>query len=197
MVCFVPCKQYSTHTFCIKLAGSLLETRKNVDKVVNGLYIYKNNFARGVIMKKQTVIVLQGKGEMGKSTTLRKLIEILEKGNAEKIGKPEKERRKDDTWAVFDYNDRIIGITTSGDNEDELKPVIEYELPENCDIIVCAARTKGSSVDYINNHFKKDLIIWLGRFSATSDNKDFNMDELQKSTNEWQAEKIKDIIDNL
>ena len=83
-------------------------------------------------MKKKTVIVLQGKGEMGKSTTLRKLIEILEKENAEKIGKPEKERRKNDTWSVFDYNGRIIGVTTSGDNEDELKPVIECELPENC-----------------------------------------------------------------
>ena len=150
-----------------------------------------------IIMKRQIVIVLQGKGKRGKSTTLRKLIEILTKENAEKIGKLENERRKSDTWAVFDYNGRIIGITTSGDNEDELKPVIEYELPENCDIIVCASRTKGSSVDYINDHFKKDLIIWLGRFSASSDNKDFNIDELQKSTNEWQAEKIKDIIDNL
>lgn len=148
-------------------------------------------------MKRQIVIVLQGKGERGKSTTLRRLIEILEKENAEKIGEPEKERKKNDTWAAFEYNGRIIGITTSGDNEDELKPVIEYELPENCNIIVCAARTKGSSVDYINDHFKKDLIIWLGRFSATSDNKDFDMDELQKSTNECQAEKIKDIIDNL
>lgn len=150
-----------------------------------------------IIMKRQIVIVLQGKGERGKSTTLRRLIEILEKENAEKIGEPEKERKKNDTWAAFEYNGRIIGITTSGDNEDELKPVIEYELPENCNIIVCAARTKGSSVDYINDHFKKDLIIWLGRFSATSDNKDFDMDELQKSTNECQAEKIKDIIDNL
>lgn len=150
-----------------------------------------------IIMKKQTVIVLQGKGERGKSTTLRKLIEILEKENAEKIGKPEKERRKNDTWAVFDYNGRIIGITTSGDNEDELKPVIECELPENCNIIVCASRTKGSSVDYINNHFQNALIIWLGRFSASSDDNQFNMEELQKNTNEWQAEKIKDIINIL
>ena len=37
-----------------------------------------------IIMKKQTVIVLQGKGERGKSTTLRKLIEILEKGKRRK-----------------------------------------------------------------------------------------------------------------
>lgn len=142
-------------------------------------------------MKKQTVIVLQGKGEMGKSTTLYYLIQAL------KNKKTYDDFDRYDKCDVIYYKDKKIGVTTSGDNKDKLKRAIENNLPENCDIIVCAARTKGSSVDYIKDHFKKDLIIWLGRFSATSDNKDFDMDELQKSTNEWQAEKIKDIIDNL
>lgn len=144
-----------------------------------------------IIMKKQTVIVLQGKGEMGKSTTLYYLIQAL------KNKKTYDDFDRYDKCDVIYYKDKKIGVTTSGDNKDKLKRDIEKNLPENCDIIVCASRTKGSSVDYINDHFKKDLVIWLGRFSASSDDNEFNIEELQKNTNEWQAEKIKDIIDNL
>lgn len=125
-------------------------------------------------MKRQIVIVLQGKGEMGKSTTLYYLIQAL------KNKKPYDDFDRYDKCDVIYYKDKKIGVTTSGDNKDKLKRDIEKNLPENCDIIVCAARTKGSSVDYINDHFKKDLIIWLGRFSALSDDQDFDMEELQK-----------------
>ena len=89
-------------------------------------------------MKRQIVIVLQGKGEMGKSTTLYYLIQAL------KNKKTYDDFDRYDKCDVIYYKDKKIGVTTSGDNKDKLKRAIEKNLPENCDIIVCAARTKGS-----------------------------------------------------
>ena len=104
----------------------------------------------------KTLYALQGAGEKGKSSTLNILIDELAKKypNAPKrILIPGMGR---DQQVIFDnLNGHIIGIETQGDPNSRLPQSLKDFAKEQCDIIFCACRTSGSTVDAIQNFAKQ------------------------------------------
>lgn len=135
------------------------------------------------------IIALYGKGDAGKSTTLLMLIAKLMKKHADtcilppsrsltaKAVEQELERRvkatnrKDkyvqDEVVKFEINGHVVGITTQGDNDGCLKNA--FKQFTDCDIVICATRSSGSSVDYVQRIVGKENVIWYRQCDFSCD----------------------------
>jgi len=75
----------------------------------------------------------------------------------------------DDIYAILDYRNRKIGIASMGDpgsgQEEYLRRMVEEE---RCEIIVCASRTKGGTVDCVDRYARKYgyRLVWLSPFAG-------------------------------
>ena len=78
-----------------------------------------------------------------------------------------------DKFAIFEVKGKKIVVSTQGDPDSYQKEGLLRAVNDNADIIVCASRTKGSTVndiyDTTNGHYE---IIWFNNFYA--DNKDLS-----------------------
>ena len=126
------------------------------------------------------IVALYGKGDAGKSTTLLMLIVKLMKKYGDsctllpsrnltvKAIEQELERRvkatkrKDkevqDEVVKFEISGHIVGITTQGDNSWLLEKA--FKQFTDCDIVICATRSSGCSVDYAQRMADNDSVIW-------------------------------------
>lgn len=143
-------------------------------------------------------IVLYGRSNLGKTTTLKKTIRVLlEKGykaeksteNLEQIIADSK--NKDDVYALFVIDGKKVGISTHGDNEDCYNN--DFRSLGECDFNVCACHTRGQTIDYIKSKFNKN-IIWINKFSYEQKNNYFNGSEMQNQVNELQANYLAELI---
>ena len=104
----------------------------------------------------KALYALQGAGQRGKSSTLNILIDELAKKypNATKrILIPGMGR---DQQVIFDnLNGHVIGIETQGDPNSRLPQSLKDFAKAQCDIIFCACRTSGSTVDAIQSFAKQ------------------------------------------
>lgn len=114
-----------------------------------------------------TIIALRGKGNSGKSTTIRSLHSLLVGSNYELISS-----NLDNRWdfvAIFQKDGVLIGVTSSGDTYDVLHLRLGELIDNKCTICVCACRTfdrvppgtnaainefPGFSVEYIDKTFE-------------------------------------------
>jgi len=88
------------------------------------------------------VIVLTGKVNSGKTTTLNKLFEKIHKlQNAEILRKNEIEGNRDFS-AILKIDSIKIGIISYGDYLVQFKEVFNEFEKEQVDILICAARSK-------------------------------------------------------
>jgi len=94
-------------------------------------------------MKK--TIALQGRGHIGKSTTLRRLYTDFLLKNGYKLIKYE-DHGDVDFLAILEKDGELIGITSAGDNYDLLQKRVTILVEAGCTIIVCACRTREGSV---------------------------------------------------
>ena len=102
------------------------------------------------------IIVLYGKGNTGKSTSIRRFYEKYVKDN------PLFAINKDDIGTLdlrlrATYKGKIVGIFSHGDSEWWVKDGFDYV--GECDVVICACRSKGAAMDYIKS--KSSGIIWL------------------------------------
>nr|WP_314781798.1 hypothetical protein [uncultured Treponema sp.] len=104
----------------------------------------------------KALYALQGVSKKGKSSTLNILIDELAKKypNATKrILIPG--RGRDQQVIFYNLNGHIIGIETQGDPNSRLPQSLKDFATAQCDIIFCACRTSGSTVDAIQNFAKQ------------------------------------------
>ena len=107
-------------------------------------------------------IVLVGKGEKGKTTTLKEVIRKLIEGGARGTVASQNNFKgmkttddidvvleKGDVSVELTYNNQKIGITTFGDNRGSIEEKIVIFIRDNCDCIICASRPSGTSNSYI------------------------------------------------
>ena len=89
-------------------------------------------------------------------------------------------------------NDKKYGLTTYGDNENLLK--IAFEFFTDCDIVICAMRTRGSSYKYIKR-LNTDLVR-VSKIYIEDDRKNItkNLYEQMKNCNEKQVEILIEIL---
>jgi hypothetical protein len=96
-----------------------------------------------------TVFVLKGRSNVGKSTVIRKVYELLirkYKGSTE-----EYLDSGSDIRVVLTINKIKVGIESQGDIGEILDKSLELFLKVRCKIIICATRTRGQTVNTIEN----------------------------------------------
>ena len=109
------------------------------------------------------IIVLQQKSNSGKTTVLAKLYHKLSV-SYKKLAF-QKENDYEDFSTIFDINGHLVGITSIGDSEKELKHAFEFFEKYNCELAVACCHKKndnGKSKEYIvkKAHEYKAKIIW-------------------------------------
>ena len=94
-------------------------------------------------MKKQ-LIALRGPSNVGKSTSLHLLYRLLV---SDPVAKPlsfTAHGWKLDFVAIIEIAGYKVGLTNRGDVPKTLKEVLRALVRKRCDIVVCAARTRGT-----------------------------------------------------
>lgn len=104
------------------------------------------------------------RGNWGKTNTLLKVIDLLKRKTPpiveEHIGEVDK-------YAVFELDGKTIVINTQGDPDSYQKVGLQRAINDDADIIVCASRTKGSTVETIYEIAGDDYdIIWFSNFHS-------------------------------
>lgn len=124
---------------------------------------------------KKTAFAVWGHSGQGKSDTVKKITELLIQNypNAPK------------EFAILDfkYDIRVvitigkikIGIESMGDPNSRLFESLETFVKVKCDIIICATRTSGATVDAVNELYNKEKydIVWVTNYR--SNEKDTNV----------------------
>jgi hypothetical protein len=99
----------------------------------------------------RTIIVVQGKSEIGKTPAIVKVYELLMSGTlalpCKNLRKPLRFGKKDeDVLAVLKYNKKCIGINSMGDPDSDLLERLEGLAKKKCKVILTASRTSRSTV---------------------------------------------------
>lgn len=106
-------------------------------------------------MRLHRIIVLCGRANLGKTRTLRMVIDKL---NGESISYATR-----DTKTICHYNDQTIAIATKGDNAAELRANVSYFKSHPCDIAITAARSRGGTHDVIKAYAQETgaEVVWI------------------------------------
>jgi hypothetical protein len=121
-------------------------------------------------MKSKNVFALYGTANAGKSTTLRKLYELLTKAYPaahiqiiHPVGV--------DFTVIIEIDGVLIGIESQGDPGSRLAVSIELFAKRGCFVIVCATRTRGGTVAIVEALKPEFAITWHRKVAGEEDDK--------------------------
>ena len=109
-------------------------------------------------MMDKKIIALQGTSSRGKTTTLKLLIaemskkhpvDIIDNSTAEQV-------------AIVDIDGKKVGITTRGDSQYCLET--DFKRLGDCDLYVCACRSKGETLRFLENESRSGLLLYHGKW---------------------------------
>ena len=118
-------------------------------------------------------IVLVGKDNTGKTTTLKKVIDELIAKGAKIVNDPAFNKfgscvtsasqlpvsAQNEITILLEYKNKRIGITTYGDTEDVLNTKIDLFIRVGCTHIICGSHPDGSNVyTYLENTARKNNV---------------------------------------
>jgi hypothetical protein len=97
----------------------------------------------------EQIIVLSGKSNIGKSETIKIVYKLLlEKyPSLQTILQPAATRKE--IRVVIEINGKCIGIESRGDSRTHVDTALKIFADHECDIILCASRTRGGSWDAV------------------------------------------------
>ena len=138
------------------------------------------------------IITLQGKGNTGKTRTLKCLIEkIKQQHEIEELYVG-----NENAVIITKINNKKLGVTTYGDTRKELEE--KFDLMGECDFYVCASRSKGDTLKFLEEETAQGILIKHGKWYFES--KDYKCDfkNIVSEINNMQTQVIyKEIIDIL
>lgn len=105
-------------------------------------------------MKKQ-LIALRGRSCVGKSSTLHLLYKLLLAHPGTKPLHFKAQGRKLDFIAIVSIEGITVGIFNRGDVPATVQDLLEQLVAEKCQVIVCAARTKGKIENVLKSQGRK------------------------------------------
>lgn len=102
----------------------------------------------------KVAICLASAANHGKSKSLKKLVQLF----------TGEECSEQDIVRIFEYRGLQVGISSSGDTPECLKPGFDKLIAAKCDVLVCACRTKGAAANYAFNTARNIgyEVIWMG-----------------------------------
>jgi len=114
------------------------------------------------------IIALRGKGNSGKTTTIRILHDLLMTNGYTEVQSNFRINSGDFT-TIFNKKNSLIGITSSGDTYDLVHDQLQGMVDKDCKICVCACRTSdrvppGTNAailefhDYVNEFIEKAIV---------------------------------------
>ena len=120
-------------------------------------------------MTPHKIIVLNGRGNLGKTRTLRMVIDKL---NHESIS-----YATCDIQTICHHNAQTIAIATKGDNAAELRANVSYFKSHPCDIAITAARSRGGTHDVIKAYAKETgaEVVWIYKRAEAGDENAVNL----------------------
>lgn len=120
-------------------------------------------------MNPHKIIVLYGRGNLGKTRTLRMVIDRL---NHESIS-----YATCDIQTICRHNDQTIAVATKGDNVAELRSNVSYFKSHPCDIAITAARSRGGTHDVINSFAQETgtEVVWIYKRTEAGDENAVNL----------------------
>lgn len=110
-------------------------------------------------MKKE-VIGLWGKGNVGKSQTIKKVYDLL-KSKHKNVKEEHKEEGRVDIIVVLTIGTTRIGIESQGDPCSRLEESLRLFVKLGCTVIVCATRTRGQTVKAVEKLQPNYEILWF------------------------------------
>ena len=133
-------------------------------------------------MKPKHIIALSGRGSIGKTRTLRMVIDML--------NGIELTYEKHDIRTTCHYHGKTICVTTPGDNRWEISKNIDYFNEHPCDIAIMATRTRGATISTLASYAEQidAPITWIRKTYESGD---------ENSINERYAHKIVNEVDKL
>lgn len=127
---------------------------------------------------------LYGHGQCGKSATLNELKELLREAGKSISMKPHPYSESPET---FEYNGHVVCVAPAGDAREIVEANCRYFKQKGCDVAISATRTKGGSVDALNEFAAKEgvEIEWIAKSC------EYNLsEETQKMCNKETAEVV-------
>ena len=103
-----------------------------------------------------TIIAIKGIGNTGKTETIKNIYHLLKSKYPE--AKIENEIYGLDIRAIFTVNGVKIGIESRGDPSSRLFKSIPLFVKSQCNIIICATRSKGKTVRLIKEQDNYEII---------------------------------------
>jgi hypothetical protein len=104
---------------------------------------------------KKHLIALRGRSNVGKSSTLHLLYKQILAHPGTKPIHFEAFGRKLDFLAIVSIEGRLVGIFNRGDVPAMVQELLDRLAGEKCQVIVCAARTKGEIENVLKSHARK------------------------------------------
>ena len=118
-------------------------------------------------MKTKHIFALRGPANAGKSTTIGKIFMLLKEAYPAAKIQIINPNQAEITVTVnveitltIEINGKIVGIESQGDPNSRLADSIALFKKTDCSIIVCATRTRGSTVDMLENLHSEFTLNW-------------------------------------
>lgn len=121
-----------------------------------------------------TIIAIRGVGNVGKTETIKNIYHLLKSKYPE--AKIENKICGLDIRVIFTVNGVKIGIESRGDPSSRLFKSIPLFVQRQCNIIICATRSRGKTVQLIKEQ-KNYEIIWHEKLfiESTMKQQEFNI----------------------
>lgn len=113
-------------------------------------------------MKKQ-LIALRGRSSVGKSSALHLLYKFLVANPSVKPIHFEALGRKLDFLAIVSVEGHTVGIFNRGDVPATVKELLDRLVRKKCQVIVCAARTKGKIENVLESPGRKYKLVEVSK----------------------------------
>lgn len=93
------------------------------------------------------IIGLYGHGQCGKSATLNEVKELLLAAGKSISKQPHPYSESPET---FEYKGNVVCVAPAGDTREIVEVNCRYFTQKGCDVAISATRTKGGSIDALN-----------------------------------------------
>jgi len=108
-----------------------------------------------------TILALKGTEKSGKSTTIRKVYEILKSEYDSQISNIVEYIIGVDIKVILVINGIKIGIESQGDPGGRLGESLNEFVEKGCAVIICTTRTRGAKVSLVNGLQPGYRVVWF------------------------------------